>query len=156
MASYKAKDGVCGLYRLYGARVESDGDGQNLISISVFYTPRSNARIRKNFHISQSPRLAGEIGLCERTSYSGSRRELFIISRGCLTILHHTCTRSRSRSREPPTCTAFRSHIMDLKSQGWCWTTCRSRDWTPHPLHCHGSRAQTVHKGPGDAGENGV
>ena len=106
----------------------------NLISIRVFYTPSSNARIRKFFHISQSHRLAGEIGLCERTSYSGSRRELFIVSRGCLTILHHTCTRSRSRSREPPTCTAFRSHIMDLKSQGWYWTTCRSRDFASPSL----------------------
>ncbi|KAF8340868.1 hypothetical protein F5887DRAFT_978145 [Amanita rubescens] len=28
MTSYQAKDGVCGLFRLYGARVENNGDGQ--------------------------------------------------------------------------------------------------------------------------------
>ena len=28
--------------------------------------------------------------------------------------------------------------------------------WTPCHPHCHGSRAQTVHEGPGDAGERGV
>ncbi len=28
MASYQANDGMCGPFRLYGARVENDGDGQ--------------------------------------------------------------------------------------------------------------------------------